>query len=92
MNEEHPYLSIVIPLFNEEASLQPLFEELEMVLEALQRPYEVVFVDDGSTDGSFATLQRCTTWIRLISASSASAATLARQQHWRWVSNALVAK
>jgi len=58
MNEEHPYLSIVIPLFNEEASLQPLFEELEMVLEALQRPYEVVFVDDGSTDGSFATLQR----------------------------------
>ena len=57
-NEEHPYLSIVIPLFNEEASLQPLSEELETVLKVLQRPYEIILVDDGSTDSSFAMLQR----------------------------------
>lgn len=58
MSAEHPYLSIVIPLFNEEGSLQPLSEELETVLQALQRPYEIIFVDDGSTDGSFDTLQK----------------------------------
>jgi glycosyltransferase involved in cell wall biosynthesis len=58
MSEEHPYLSIVIPLFNEEGSLQPLSEELKIVLEALQRPYEIIFVDDGSTDGSFDALQK----------------------------------
>jgi len=58
MNEGRPYLSIVIPLFNEEGSLQSLSEELRAVLEAQQRPYEIIFVDDGSTDGSFAALQR----------------------------------
>ena len=58
MNEERPYLSIVIPLLNEEGSLQPLSEELKTVLETQQRPYEIIFVDDGSTDGSFATLQQ----------------------------------
>jgi len=58
MSKEHPYLSIVIPLFNEEGSLQPLLEELESVLAKLGRSYEIIFVDDGSTDGSFATLQR----------------------------------
>ena len=57
MNEERPHLSIVIPLLNEEGSLQPLSEELKTVLEAQQRPYEIIFVDDGSTDDSFATLQ-----------------------------------
>jgi len=58
MNKEHVYLSIVIPVFDEEASVQPLVEELEPVLQSLHRPYEVIFVDDGSTDGSFAALQR----------------------------------
>jgi glycosyltransferase involved in cell wall biosynthesis len=58
MSQDQPYLSVVIPLFNEEGSLQPLSEELKTVLESLQRPYELIFVDDGSTDGSFDTLQR----------------------------------
>jgi len=58
MNNECPYLSIVIPLFNEEASLQPLLEELQTVLQSLPHSYEIIFVDDGSTDGSFSTLQR----------------------------------
>lgn len=58
MSEEHPYLSIVIPLVNENDSLRPLSEELESVLTTLGRSYEIIFVDDGSTDASFATLQR----------------------------------
>jgi len=50
-------LSIVIPLFDEEASLEPLFEQLHSALDALRRSYEVIFVDDGSTDGSFDKLK-----------------------------------
>lgn len=49
-------LSIVIPLFDEEAAVAPLFEELFGVLERLGRPWEVVAVDDGSHDATFARL------------------------------------
>jgi glycosyltransferase involved in cell wall biosynthesis len=49
-------LSIVIPVLNEEANLQPLYSELREALEALERSYEIVFVDDGSTDGSVQVL------------------------------------
>jgi glycosyltransferase involved in cell wall biosynthesis len=45
-------LSIVIPVLNEEANLKPLYSELKEALEALGRSYEIVFVDDGSTDSS----------------------------------------
>jgi glycosyltransferase involved in cell wall biosynthesis len=45
-------LSIVIPVLNEEANLKPLYSELKEALEALRRSYEIVFIDDGSTDGS----------------------------------------
>jgi glycosyltransferase involved in cell wall biosynthesis len=45
-------LSIVIPVYNEEESLPALWPELRAVLDALGRPYEVVFVDDGSSDRS----------------------------------------
>jgi len=45
-------LSVVIPVFNEEASLPALFAALEGVAPKLPRGYEVVFVNDGSTDGS----------------------------------------
>lgn len=51
-------LSLVIPVFNEVASLAPLLDELDAAIEELGRPYEVVFVDDGSTDGSFAEMER----------------------------------
>ena len=46
------------PRFDEERSVALLFEELQAALEPLGRPWEVVFVDDGSTDGSFAALTR----------------------------------
>lgn len=49
-------ISFVIPVFNEEANLRPLFEELKAVADRLETPYEIVFVDDGSTDGSPALL------------------------------------
>jgi glycosyltransferase involved in cell wall biosynthesis len=45
-------LSVVIPVFNEEDSLEALWAELRPVLEALGRPFEVIFVDDGSQDRS----------------------------------------
>src|SRR6185369_13840801 len=49
-------LSIVIPIHNEEHSILPLYDRLTMVLEKLQRPYEILFVDDASTDRSFELL------------------------------------
>src|SRR5580692_11847010 len=46
-------LSIVIPIHNEEPSILPLYDRLTAVLESLQRPYEIIVVDDASTDRSF---------------------------------------
>ena len=46
-------LSIVIPIHNEERSILPLYDRLTAVLEPLERPYEILFVDDASTDRSF---------------------------------------
>ena len=51
-----PELSVVIPIRNEAASLVELHRELTETLTAWGRPYEVLIVDDGSTDESFAIL------------------------------------
>jgi glycosyltransferase involved in cell wall biosynthesis len=51
-------ISVVVPVYNEERSVALLFDELRSALEPLGRPWEVVFVDDGSTDGSFGALTR----------------------------------
>ncbi len=51
-----PDISLVIPVYNERESLPFLFERLLPVLEGLKRPYEVIFVDDGSVDGSLGLL------------------------------------
>ena len=45
-------LSVVIPVYNEEENLPPLWAELRVMLEGLRRTFEVVFVDDGSHDRS----------------------------------------
>ena len=49
-------LSIVIPIHNEEPSILPLYDRLTAVLETLARPYEMIFVDDASSDRSFELL------------------------------------
>jgi len=51
-------LSVVVPIFNEEENITPLYRELKNVLEGMRANYEVIFVDDGSDDGSNAVLQR----------------------------------
>jgi len=52
-----PYLSVVIPVYNEKESIQPLFDELSQVLGGIGKPSEVIFVDDGSTDGTLEVLK-----------------------------------
>ncbi len=46
-------LSIVVPIHNEEPAILPLYDRLTSVLESLQKPYEIIFIDDASTDRSF---------------------------------------
>ena len=46
-------LSIVVPIHNEEPAILPLYDRLTRVLDRLQKPYEIIFVDDASTDRSF---------------------------------------
>ena len=52
-----PSVSVVVPIYNEAKSLPTLFARLIPVLEKLPESYEVVAVDDGSTDDSFSVLQ-----------------------------------
>jgi glycosyltransferase involved in cell wall biosynthesis len=51
-------ISVVVPLLNEEHSLETLYHEIANALEPLDQGFEVVFVDDGSTDGSLSVLSR----------------------------------
>jgi len=53
----HPEISVVIPVYNEQENLPALLPRLLPVLDGLKRPYEVIFVDDGSRDGSLAILK-----------------------------------
>jgi len=46
-------LSVVIPIHNEEPSILPLYDRLTTVLDKIGRPYEILFVDDASSDRSF---------------------------------------
>jgi undecaprenyl-phosphate 4-deoxy-4-formamido-L-arabinose transferase len=57
MSRPAPELSVVIPVYNEEAGLQTLFDRLYRALDKLGRSYEVIFVDDGSRDRSAALLK-----------------------------------
>jgi glycosyltransferase involved in cell wall biosynthesis len=51
-------LSVVVPVYNEERSVELLYDEIAAALDPLDHEWEAVFVDDGSTDGSFAALTR----------------------------------
>ncbi len=50
-------ISIVVPLFNEEESLKAFYDELIIELRKIDKNYEIIFVDDGSTDGSLKILK-----------------------------------
>ncbi len=50
-------LSLVIPVYNEESSLPLLYESIHKTLKPLEKSWEVVFVDDGSSDGSLTALK-----------------------------------
>jgi undecaprenyl-phosphate 4-deoxy-4-formamido-L-arabinose transferase len=52
-----PEISVVIPIFNEAASLEDLYDRLTRTLKTIGRPYEILFVDDGSQDGSMDLLR-----------------------------------
>ncbi|MGB9928043.1 MAG: glycosyltransferase family 2 protein [Methanosarcina sp.] len=52
-----PELSIVIPVHNEEENILQLYEKLYSTLSSLDKTYEIIFVDDGSTDDTFQTIK-----------------------------------
>jgi glycosyltransferase involved in cell wall biosynthesis len=52
-----PYLSVVVPIYNEEESIPTLYTRLTEELERLDQGYEIITVDDGSRDRSFAILR-----------------------------------
>ncbi|MGZ3610737.1 MAG: glycosyltransferase family 2 protein [Ktedonobacteraceae bacterium] len=51
-------ISIVIPVMNEQESVQLLYQRVSTQLDLLEMPYEVIYVDDGSTDKTFAELKQ----------------------------------
>ncbi|GAH85596.1 unnamed protein product, partial [marine sediment metagenome] len=51
-------LSVVIPSFNEEENIKLLYPKLKSVLEGLKKNYEIIFVDDGSTDQTYDFLRK----------------------------------
>jgi len=57
MWQDNPEVSVVIPVFNEEDNLFPLFHNLECALDSMRKTWEIVFVDDGSKDGSVEALR-----------------------------------
>jgi glycosyltransferase involved in cell wall biosynthesis len=59
MNEASPApaLSLVVPVYNEEGNVEPLHAELTCVATELGRPYEIIFVNDGSRDHTLARLE-----------------------------------
>jgi len=64
-----PYLSVVIPVYNEAENIPLLLERLKEALEGLGKPFEVVIVDDGSTDGTTEILKQLKPrypWLRVV--------------------------
>lgn len=51
-------LSVIIPVYNEDGNVEPLYSVLSPVLRQLGRSYEIIFIDDGSKDGTFEALHK----------------------------------
>jgi glycosyltransferase involved in cell wall biosynthesis len=54
---QEPEISVFLPVYNEEPNLRPLHAKLDIALKALNRVAEIIYVDDGSTDGSLKVLR-----------------------------------
>jgi polyisoprenyl-phosphate glycosyltransferase len=59
MNTSCASVSVVVPVYNNAASLEELVERLTAVLEPRPAPYEIILVDDGSADESWKIIRRC---------------------------------
>src|SRR5690242_15251744 len=60
---EKPYISIVIPAYNEEGNLPNLMDRLLPVMRGLGKSFEIIFTDDGSRDRTLPILKEMTTRI-----------------------------
>jgi len=58
MNRDEPLISVIIPVFNEELTIGNVIERVKVVLEKIGFEYEIIVVDDFSTDGSLALSNR----------------------------------
>jgi len=68
-DDHSPFISVVLPCCNERDNLRPLVEELESELRRLDQRFEVIVVDDASTDGGMAelrVLQVTRPWLRVV--------------------------
>lgn len=52
MNEPNLYLSVVVPLYNEEGNVAELYRKIYEAVQKIGRPFEIIFIDDGSKDGT----------------------------------------
>lgn len=57
-NTRRPYLSLIIPVYNEEENLEALQTRIQTIMEGFKFTYEIIYVDDGSRDRSFSILER----------------------------------
>lgn len=57
-DELRPKFSVIIPAVDEADNIDPLYERLVKVMEGLQEPFEIIFVDDGSRDNTFQKIER----------------------------------
>jgi dolichol-phosphate mannosyltransferase len=66
---DNPYLSLVIPAYNEEENIAELLKRVEAALAALHRPFEVIIIDDGSSDATtrlLADAMSSRPWLRVL--------------------------
>jgi glycosyltransferase involved in cell wall biosynthesis len=54
--QENPYLSVIVPLYNEEGNVVELHKRIKEACESLRKSYEIIFINDGSTDD---TVEKC---------------------------------
>ena len=67
--DERPYLSLVIPAYDEQENIEPLLARVEGALARIGKPFEVIIVDDGSTDRTPQLLQDAMArfpWLRVL--------------------------